>query len=107
MLAAAEDNTEGDTSRTAFNAGGWFPVCSASVLDTMATKSPAAEFWRDIPPIPNSFKPDTLPEVHIANAPTEDERCGADVGVFSAAVAHALGTYAERMAKPDAGAVVD
>ncbi|WP_348765144.1 2,4'-dihydroxyacetophenone dioxygenase family protein [uncultured Salinisphaera sp.] len=40
----------------------------------MATKSPAAEFWRDIPPIPNSFKPDTLPEVHIANAPTEDER---------------------------------
>ncbi|MES1939213.1 cupin 2 protein [Salinisphaera sp. T5B8] len=40
----------------------------------MPTKAPTSEFWRDIPPIPNSFKPDTLPEVHIANAPTEDER---------------------------------
>jgi 2,4'-dihydroxyacetophenone dioxygenase len=40
----------------------------------MSANANADEFWRDIKPIPNSFKPDTLPEVHIANAPTEDER---------------------------------
>lgn len=32
------------------------------------------EFWRDIAPIENVFKPDALPEVYIANAPTEDTR---------------------------------
>lgn len=30
------------------------------------------EFWRDIPPIADVFKPDAKPEVHIANAPTDD-----------------------------------
>ncbi len=32
------------------------------------------EFWRDIPAIPNPFKPDALPEVYLANAPTDDTR---------------------------------
>lgn len=32
------------------------------------------EFWRDIPPIAGVFKPDAKPEVHIANAPTDDMR---------------------------------
>lgn len=40
----------------------------------MSANAGTDEFWRDIKPIPDSFKPDTLPEVHIANAPTEDER---------------------------------
>lgn len=40
----------------------------------MTDKSGANEFWRDIKPIPNAFKPDTLSEVHIADAPTADER---------------------------------
>lgn len=34
----------------------------------------ATEFWKDIKPIPNSFKPDALPEAYIQNAPTDDER---------------------------------
>ncbi len=33
-----------------------------------------SEFWRDIKPIENSFKPDALPEVYISNAPTDDEK---------------------------------
>ena len=33
-----------------------------------------AEFWRSIPPIADVFKPDAKPEVHIANAATEDLR---------------------------------
>ncbi|MFV5360000.1 2,4'-dihydroxyacetophenone dioxygenase family protein [Acinetobacter oleivorans] len=32
------------------------------------------EFWQDISPILNPFKPDALPEVYIADAATEDER---------------------------------
>ncbi|MGN8005953.1 2,4'-dihydroxyacetophenone dioxygenase family protein [Acidovorax sp. 22279] len=32
------------------------------------------EFWRDIAPIANVFKPDAKPEVHIANAATDDGR---------------------------------
>ena len=32
------------------------------------------EFWRDLTPIANVFKPDALPEVHIADAPTDDDR---------------------------------
>ncbi len=32
------------------------------------------EFWKDLAPIAESFKPDASPEVHIANAPTDDER---------------------------------
>ena len=39
----------------------------------MSANAGTSEFWRGIKPIPDSFKPDTLPEVHIANAPTEDE----------------------------------
>lgn len=30
------------------------------------------EFWRDIVPIPNCFKPDAKPEVYIPNAPSDD-----------------------------------
>ena len=33
-----------------------------------------AEFWRNIPPIADVFKPDAKPEVHIANAATDDLR---------------------------------
>jgi 2,4'-dihydroxyacetophenone dioxygenase len=32
------------------------------------------EFWRDLNPIANVFKPDALPEVYTANAPSDDER---------------------------------
>lgn len=32
------------------------------------------EFWRDIAPIANVFKPDAKPEVYIPDAPTDDER---------------------------------
>jgi 2,4'-dihydroxyacetophenone dioxygenase len=32
------------------------------------------EFWRDIKPIADVFKPDAKPEAYIANAPTDDER---------------------------------
>jgi 2,4'-dihydroxyacetophenone dioxygenase len=32
------------------------------------------EFWRDIPPIADVFKPDARPEVYIANAATDDRR---------------------------------
>lgn len=32
------------------------------------------EFWQDISPILNPFKPDALPEVYIGDAATEDER---------------------------------
>ena len=32
------------------------------------------EFWKDLKAIANVFKPDALPEVYVANAPTEDER---------------------------------
>jgi 2,4'-dihydroxyacetophenone dioxygenase len=33
-----------------------------------------AEFWRDLKPIASVFKPGALPEVYVADAPTEDER---------------------------------
>ena len=36
--------------------------------------APTTEFWRDLKPITKVFKPDALPEVYIANAPTDDER---------------------------------
>lgn len=32
------------------------------------------EFWRDLKPIANAFKPHALPEAFIANAASEDER---------------------------------
>lgn len=32
------------------------------------------EFWRDIPPIANVFKPDALPEVYLKDAAIDDER---------------------------------
>jgi 2,4'-dihydroxyacetophenone dioxygenase len=35
---------------------------------------PTTEFWRDIKPIANVFKPDSLPETYIQNAPTDDEK---------------------------------
>jgi 2,4'-dihydroxyacetophenone dioxygenase len=33
-----------------------------------------SEFWRDLKPIEQKFRPGALPEAYIANAPTEDER---------------------------------
>jgi len=35
---------------------------------------PTTEFWRGIKPLANVFKPDSLPETYIQNAPTDDER---------------------------------
>ena len=32
------------------------------------------EFWRDMKPIANVFKPDAMPESYLANAATEDDR---------------------------------
>lgn len=37
-------------------------------------ENPANEFWKDLKPIADVFKPDALPEAFIANAPIEDER---------------------------------
>ncbi|WP_234346272.1 hypothetical protein [Streptomyces sp. NRRL F-5755] len=34
----------------------------------------ADEFWKNLGPIENSFKPDALPEVHIPGAATDDDR---------------------------------
>ena len=34
-----------------------------------------SEFWRDLKPSAKVFQPDANPEVYIAGAPTEDERC--------------------------------
>src|SRR3954452_5670190 len=36
--------------------------------------SPHREFWRDLKPIEQVFRPGALPEAYIADAPTEDER---------------------------------
>jgi 2,4'-dihydroxyacetophenone dioxygenase len=33
-----------------------------------------SEFWRDIKPIENVFRPGALPDLHVADAPTEDDR---------------------------------
>ena len=40
----------------------------------MSDAAPQNEFWRALTPIPESFKPDAKPEVHIANASTDDAR---------------------------------
>src|SRR5919202_1445590 len=32
------------------------------------------EFWRDLRPIPNSVKPDALPEVYLSDVATDDDR---------------------------------
>ena len=34
----------------------------------------SGEFWATLKPIANVFKPDAMPEVYLANAPTEDDR---------------------------------
>lgn len=39
----------------------------------MAEK-PTSEFWRDLKPIINVFRPDAKPEVYIPDAATDDER---------------------------------
>jgi 2,4'-dihydroxyacetophenone dioxygenase len=33
-----------------------------------------SEFWRELKPIEQKFRPGALPEAYIANAPTEDDR---------------------------------
>jgi 2,4'-dihydroxyacetophenone dioxygenase len=35
---------------------------------------PKREFWRDLKPIEQVFRPGSLPEAYIANAPTDDDR---------------------------------
>ena len=32
------------------------------------------EFWRELKPIAQVFRPGALPEAYVSNAPTEDER---------------------------------
>ena len=40
-----------------------------------AEEEPAnSEFWRELKPIEQKFRPGALPEAYIANAPTDDER---------------------------------
>jgi 2,4'-dihydroxyacetophenone dioxygenase len=36
--------------------------------------SATTEFWRDLKPIPNVFRPDAMPEAYIADAATDDDR---------------------------------
>jgi 2,4'-dihydroxyacetophenone dioxygenase len=38
------------------------------------TDAAGADFWRDLKPIEQAFRPGALPEVHISNAATDDER---------------------------------
>ena len=54
------------------------------------------EFWKDLKPITKVFQPDALPEVYLANAPTEDERYYEehDVVFNSRASAGTIVTYA-------------
>src|ERR1700754_3372975 len=40
----------------------------------MSVETRGSEFWRDIEPIEESARPGSLPEVHLANAATDDER---------------------------------
>ncbi len=40
----------------------------------MSVQEGGTEFWRDITPIEDSARPGSLPEVHLANAATDDER---------------------------------
>jgi 2,4'-dihydroxyacetophenone dioxygenase len=40
----------------------------------MSVEARGTEFWRDIEPIEESARPGSLPEVHLANAATDDER---------------------------------
>ncbi|MFI6624676.1 2,4'-dihydroxyacetophenone dioxygenase family protein [Streptomyces sp. NPDC050528] len=35
---------------------------------------PAGEFWKDLRPIENSFRPDALPEVYLSKVATDDDR---------------------------------
>ena len=35
---------------------------------------PEREFWRDLAPIKQVFRPGSLPEAYVGNAPTDDER---------------------------------
>ena len=35
-----------------------------------------SEFWRELKPIEQKFRPGALPEAYIANAPTEDDPAG-------------------------------
>src|SRR5690242_21358416 len=46
------------------------PVSRGEDAGTMAN----SEFWRDLKPIEQKFRPGALPEAYIANAPTEDDR---------------------------------
>lgn len=41
---------------------------------TAMVEKASSEFWRDIPPIPNPFKPYALPEAYIKNAADDDIR---------------------------------
>ncbi|MFI9593254.1 hypothetical protein [Nonomuraea sp. NPDC052265] len=36
--------------------------------------NPTGEFWKDLRPIENSFRPDALPEVHLSEVATDDDR---------------------------------
>jgi 2,4'-dihydroxyacetophenone dioxygenase len=38
------------------------------------TDTTKREFWRDIKPITNVFKADANPEIHLSDAPTDDDR---------------------------------
>ena len=39
--------------------------------------TPQREFWRDLKPIKQVFRPGALPEAYIQNAPTDDDRSAA------------------------------
>src|SRR5450631_640699 len=42
--------------------------------ETFMPEAAISEFWRDLKPISKVFQPDALPEVYLANAPTDDDR---------------------------------
>jgi 2,4'-dihydroxyacetophenone dioxygenase len=44
------------------------------VEETEMPEDATKEFWKDLKPIENVFRPDAMPEVYIHNAATDDER---------------------------------
>ena len=45
--------------------------------------TPQREFWRDLKPIKQVFRPGALPEAYIQNAPTDDDRYYVPQPVFA------------------------
>ena len=52
----------------------WLDALSAMSIGGSMAETANSEFWRELKPIEQKFRPGALPEAYIANAPTDDER---------------------------------